>query len=40
MGPGGVIPPMPRGLSGFLATVALVAAVSGLLVLVEPTLRR
>jgi K+-sensing histidine kinase KdpD len=33
---GGVMPPMPRWLSGLLATVALVAAVSGLLVLVEP----
>jgi signal transduction histidine kinase len=30
------MPPMPRWLSGLLATVALVAAVSGLLVLVEP----
>ena len=36
MGPGGVMPPMPRWLSGLLATVVLVAAVSGLLVLVEP----
>jgi K+-sensing histidine kinase KdpD len=36
MGPGGVMPPMPRWLSGFLATLVLVAAVSGLLVLVEP----
>jgi signal transduction histidine kinase len=30
------MPPMPRWLSGLLATVVLVAAVSGLLVLVEP----
>jgi K+-sensing histidine kinase KdpD len=30
------MPPMPRWLSGFLATVALVAAVSGLLLLVDP----
>jgi K+-sensing histidine kinase KdpD len=30
------MPPIPRWLSGLLATVALVAAVSGLLVLVEP----
>jgi hypothetical protein len=36
MGPGRVMPPMPRWLSGFLATVVLVAAVSGSLVLVEP----
>jgi DNA-binding NarL/FixJ family response regulator len=31
------MPPMPRWLSGFLATVVLVAAVSWLLVLVEPS---
>ena len=30
------MPPMPRWLSGFLAAVALVAAVSGLLLLVDP----
>jgi signal transduction histidine kinase len=36
MGPGGVVPPMPRWLSGLLTTVALVAAVSGVLKLLEP----
>jgi hypothetical protein len=36
MGPSGVVPPMPRWLSGLLATVVLVAAVSGLLGLLEP----
>jgi hypothetical protein len=35
MGPG-VVPQMPRWLSGLLATVVLVAAVSGVLRLLEP----
>jgi K+-sensing histidine kinase KdpD len=36
MGAGGLVPRMPRWLSGLLATVVLVAAVSGLLGLLAP----
>jgi hypothetical protein len=36
MGPGGLVPRMPRWLSGLLATVELVTAVSGLLGLLAP----
>jgi K+-sensing histidine kinase KdpD len=38
MGPGGLVPRMPRWLSGLLTTVVLVAAVSGLLGLLAPVL--